>query len=321
VVDLPKPMKAVSGTLPDDDEGWAYEIKWDGMRVVCGIDDGIKAVSTRGLDVIPRFPEMEGLADHLRGHRVVLDGEVVAFDGSRTDFGRLQHRMHVADRREALRRAGDVPVVYVVFDLLHLDGIDTTPLAYEDRRRVLLDLVEPGGGWSVPAHQVGDGAALKDAAADQGLEGVVAKRLASRYEPGRRSPSWRKVKVRRRQELVVGGWTRGEGNREGSFGGLLVGYHADGDAGGPLEFAGSVGTGFDQAELARIQSLLQAHASDRSPFRAPLPKTIKGIRWVDPVLVVEVEFAEWTAEGRMRHPAYLGQRIDADPARVIREPG
>ena len=321
MVDLPKPMKAVSGTLPDDDDGWAYEIKWDGMRVVSGIDDGIKAVSTRGLDVVPRFPEMEGLADHLRGHQVVLDGEVVAFDGHRTDFGRLQHRMHVADRREAMRRAADVPVVYVVFDLLHLDGIDTMPLPYEDRRRVLLDLVEPGGGWSVPAHQIGDGAALKDAAAEQGLEGVVAKRLASRYEPGRRSPAWRKVKVRRRQELVVGGWTRGEGNREGSFGGLLVGHHADGDPGGPLEFAGSVGTGFDQAELARLQGLLEAHARDGSPFRVPLPKTIKGIRWVEPALVVEVEFAEWTSEGRMRHPAYLGQRIDADPTKVIREPG
>ena len=234
------------------------------MRVVSGIDDGIKAVSTRGLDVIPRFPEMEGLADHLRGHQVVLDGEVVAFDGHRTDFGRLQHRMHVADRREALRRAADVPVVYVVFDLLHLDGIDTMPLAYEDRRRVLLDLVEPGGGWSVPPHQIGDGAALKDAAAEQGLEGVVAKRLASRYEPGRRSPAWRKVKVRRRQELVVGGWTRGEGNREGSFGGLLVGHHADGDPGGPLEFAGSVGTGFDQAELT----------PPPRPARGPRPRRV-----------------------------------------------
>ena len=151
VVDLPKPMKAVSGTLPDDDDGWAYEIKWDGMRVVSGIDDGIRGVSTRGLDVIARFPEMEGLADHLRGHQVVLDGEVVAFDGHRTDFGRLQHRMHVADRREALRRAGEAPVVYVVFDLLHLDGIDTMPLAYEDRRRVLLDLVEPGERLVGPA--------------------------------------------------------------------------------------------------------------------------------------------------------------------------
>jgi bifunctional non-homologous end joining protein LigD len=149
----------------------------------------------------------------------------------------------------------------------------------------------------------------------------MAKRLASKYEPGRRSPSWRKVKVRRQQELVVGGWTRGEGNREGSFGGLLVGYHRDDDREGPLEFAGSVGTGFDQAELARVLALLEAHASDRSPFRDPLPKTIRGVRWVEPALVVEVEFAEWTSEGRMRHPAYLGQRIDKDESEVVREPG
>jgi bifunctional non-homologous end joining protein LigD len=321
VIELPKPMKAVSGDLPDRDDGWAYEIKWDGMRVVSGIDGGIRGVSTRGHDVIARFPEMEGLADHLRGHRVVLDGEVVAFDGPRTDFGKLQSRMHVADRREALRRAGDTPVVYIVFDLLHLDGIDTMPLPYEDRRRLLVDLVEPAAGWSVPPHQVGDGAALKDAAREQGLEGVMAKRLASKYEPGRRSPAWRKVKVRREQELVVGGWTRGEGSREGSFGGLLVGYHAEGDPDGPLEFAGSVGTGFDQTELARLLSLLEALATDRSPFRDPLPKTIKGVRWAKPELVVEVQFAEWTSDGRMRHPAYTGQRIDKDPREVVREPG
>ncbi len=120
--------------------------------------------------MIPRFPELEGLADHAPRPPVALDGEVVAFDGQRTDFGRLQHRMHVANRREALRRAAEVPVVYVVFDLLHLDGIDTMPLPYEDRRRLLLELVEPGGGWSVPPHQIGDGAALKEAAAEQGLE-------------------------------------------------------------------------------------------------------------------------------------------------------
>jgi bifunctional non-homologous end joining protein LigD len=320
VIPLPKPMKAVAGQLPEDDDGWAYEIKWDGMRVVTGIDGGVRGESTRGHDVMARFPELEGLGDHLAGHQVVLDGEVVAFDGLRTDFGRLQQRMHIADRREALRRAADVPVVYVVFDLLHLDGIDTMPLPYEDRRRLLLELVEPGPGWTIPAHQIGDGAALKDAAAAQGLEGVVAKRLASRYEPGRRSPAWRKVKVRRVQELVVGGWTRGEGNREGSFGGLLVGYHAEGDPDGPLEFAGSVGTGFDQAELARVLALLEAHATDRSPFRAALPKTIKGVRWAEPAIVVQVEFAEWTSEGRLRHPAYLGQRIDKDPSEVIREP-
>jgi len=323
MVDLPKPMKAVSGTLPDNDDGWAYEIKWDGMRVVTGIDGGIRGVSTRGLDVIPRFPELEGLADHLDGHQVVLDGEVVAFEGIRTDFGRLQHRMHIADRHEALRRAAEIPVVYVVFDLLHLDGIDTTSLPYVDRRRLLLDLVEPGDGWTIPSHHEGDGAgaALRDAAQEQGLEGVMAKRLASKYEPGRRSTSWRKVKVRREQELVVGGWTRGEGNREGSFGALLVGYHAPGDPDGPLEFAGAVGTGFDHAELDRMQGLLDGVASDRSPFRDALPKTVRGAQWVRPELVVEVEFAEWTSEGRMRHPAYLGQRIDKDQREVIREPG
>ncbi len=150
MIELPKPMKAVSGQLPEDDDGWAYEIKWDGMRVVAGVDGGLSAVSTRGLDVTARFPELDGLADHLAGHVVVLDGEVVAFDGARSDFGRLQQRMHIATRDEARRRAADVPVCFVVFDLLHLDGIDSAPLPYLDRRRLLADLVEPTAGWQVP---------------------------------------------------------------------------------------------------------------------------------------------------------------------------
>jgi bifunctional non-homologous end joining protein LigD len=120
---------------------------------------------------------------------------------------------------------------------------------------------------------------------------------------------------------VVGGWTSGEGNREGSFGSLLVGYHERDDLDGPLHFAGAVGTGFDQAELSRVLGQLEPLSTDRSPFRDALPKTIRGVHWVEPELVVEVEFAEWTSEGRMRHPAYLGQRIDTDPAEVIREPG
>ncbi len=147
-------MKAVAGPLPgDDDDGWAYEIKWDGMRVVAGIDGDVRAVSTNGLDVVARFPELDGLGPHLAGHRVVLDGEVVAFDGDRSDFARLQQRMHIARREEAVLRARDVPVWFVVFDLLHLDGQDTTSLPYVDRRRLLLDLVEPGPGWQVPAHR------------------------------------------------------------------------------------------------------------------------------------------------------------------------
>lgn len=314
-------MRATTGALPDDDGGWAYEIKWDGMRVVAGIHDGaIRAVSTRGLDVVPRFPELDGLADLLRAHQVVLDGEVVAFDGDRTDFGVLQRRMHIATRTEAVRKARETPVVFLVFDLLHLDGTSAMPLPYVDRRRLLLDLVDPGPGWQVPAHSVGDGHALFAAATERGLEGLVAKRLASIYEPGRRSPAWRKVKVRRRQELVVGGWTEGEGNRAGRFGSLLVGYHEPGAGMPGLHFAGAVGTGFDGAEADRVLGILGDLRSDSSPFAGPLPRTVKIAGWVRPELVVEVEFGEWTADGRLRHPAYVGRRIDKDPDTVVREP-
>jgi bifunctional non-homologous end joining protein LigD len=324
-------MKAVSGGLPTNDEGWAYEIKWDGMRVMSGVDgqaaaEPLRAVSGNGIDVAARFPELEGFAAHLAGHTAVFDGEVVAFDDAgRTDFARLQHRMHVAGRWEAERRAVITPVAYVVFDLLHLDGHDTTPLTYRDRRRLLADLVDPGPAWQVPAHHESDGAALLDAVTDQRLEGIVGKRLDSRYEPGRRSPSWRKVKVRRRQEMVVGGWTRGEGGRSGRLGALLVGCHdpAVPGAGEPdrLVFAGAVGSGFTGAELDRLHARMAPAATERCPFVTPVPAPVARLaQWLTPTMVVEVAFAEWTPEGRLRHPSYLGERIDRDPATVVREP-
>src|SRR4051812_9262303 len=308
------PMKAVLSTLPDSDEGWAYEIKWDGMRALTFVDDGLSMRSTRRLELADRFPELTGLATHLAGHRVALDGEVVAFDADdRTDFARLQQRMHVADRAEAIRRSATVPVVYVAFDLLHLDGMDTMPLTYVERRRLLLELVEPGPSWIVPTHSVGAGHDLLAAAKQRRLEGLMAKRLESRYEPGRRSPAWRKVKVRSQQEFVVGGWTAGEGNRSGGLGALLLGYHptiddlgtADPDS--PLVYAGHVGTGFSGEELGRLEPQLERLATASSPFLPPLPRAVtRTARWVEPVLVAEVAFGEWTPDGRLRHPSYLG---------------
>jgi bifunctional non-homologous end joining protein LigD len=314
-------MKAVAGPLPGDDEdGWAYEIKWDGMRVIAGIDDGIRAVSANGIDVTARFPELDGLPDHLGGHEAILDGEMVAFDGDRSDFARLQQRMHLTSRADAIRRSTDVPACFVVFDLLELDGQDTTGVPYLDRRRLLADLVEPASGWQVPPHRLGDGAALLEAATARGLEGLVAKRTASPYLPGQRSPTWRKIKVRREQELVVGGWTLGEGTRASTFGALLLGHHAVAGDGAPLRFAGACGTGFSAAEAARLRTLLDELASDTSPFAERMPGIIRHPRWVRPDLVVEVMFGEWTPDGRLRHPAYVGQRVDVDPGLVIREP-
>ena len=323
------PMKAVLGPLPDHDEGWAYEIKWDGMRALSFVDDGLSMRSTRRLELADRFPELAGLAAHLAGHRVALDGEVVAFDGEdRSDFALLQQRMHVADRSEAIRRSATVPVVYVVFDLLHLDGMDTMPLPYVERRRLLGELVEPGPSWIVPAHSLGPGPDLYAAAIERELEGLVAKRLESRYEPGRRSPTWRKVKVRHEQEFVVGGWTAGEGNRSGRLGALLLGYHraiddiGTADPESPLVYAGHVGTGFSGGELDRLEAQLDNLATATSPFEPPLPRAVtRTARWVEPVLVAQVAFGEWTPDGRLRHPSYLGLRPDKPAEEVTRETG
>ncbi len=319
-------MKAVTGELPDGD-GWAFEPKWDGMRILAAVGDrdggadgggepGITLTTANGHDATVRFPELEPLASAV-GTAAVLDGEVVVLDGERPSFARLQHRIHVADEADARRRAADAPVTYVVFDLLHLDGHELVTLPWEARRQLLEELVEPGPHWVVST-VTADGTALFEAARRAGMEGVVAKRVDSAYEEGRRSGAWRKVKVRRRQELVVGGWTRGAGNRSGMLGALLVGHYEA----GRLRFAGGVGTGFDDAELVRLGALLAARSRDTCPFDPPPPDpTARDAQWVDPDLVVEVEFAEWTAEGRLRHPAYVGQRTDRDPATVVREPG
>jgi bifunctional non-homologous end joining protein LigD len=316
------PMKAGGVGLPPDDAAWGYEVKWDGMRAIAFAAPG-DAPATRFqaaslADITVRFPELHGLADALAPHRVVLDGEIVRFDEKgRPNFGRLQYRMHVASAREAAQRANEAPVCYLVFDVIHLDGNDTTQLPYTDRRRLVESLVPVGDMWRVPAAQVGDGASLLEAADAQGLEGLVAKRLDSTYEIGRRSPAWRKVKVRRHQEFVVGGWHAGSGTREGVLGALHIGYYED----GALRYAGRVGTGFKARELAKLTAQLEAIASPVCPFDPPPPRLIaRDANWTEPRLVAEVAFAEWTDDGVLRHPAYLGLRIDKDPADVRREP-
>lgn len=316
-------MRAVAGPLPaDDDEAWGFEVKWDGMRVVTNVDDTVRLSSANGINVTPRFPELGDLASHLAGHRAVLDGEVVAFDSAgRSSFPTLQARIHVSDPHRVARLRAEVPVQYVVFDLLHLDDHPTLDLPYTDRRRLLASLVEPAGPWTVPAHQVGNGAALLDAATDRGLEGVMAKRLDSPYRPGRRSPAWRKCKVRRRQEVVIGGWSTGDGGRAASLGALLVGVRDPGRTGGPLRFAGGVGTGLTDSLLTDLRSRFAAMATDDCPFSPPPPAPVRRTaHWIRPVLVAEVAFAEWTTDDRLRHPSFLGLRIDKDPAVVVREP-
>jgi bifunctional non-homologous end joining protein LigD len=312
-------MKAVTGTLPVDEDGWAFEIKWDGMRILTVIRPGkLTLMSSNGIDATSRYPELGALADALAGHTVVLDGEVVAFDDKgRPSFGKLQQRMHVGSAAEVRRRAEEVPISYVLFDLLHLDGHDVTPLPYTERKRLLTELVPDEGCWTVPPQRsAGEGQSLLDAAKEQGLEGVMAKRVDSPYVPGKRSPAWRKVKARLRQEFVIGGWQPGEGNREGYLGSLLVGVYQN----GALQYCGKVGTGFKTRELEHLGALLAAREIVASPFDQEPPRIVARVaHWVRPELVAEVEFGEWTDEGILRHPSYLGLRDDKAPTDVVRE--
>lgn len=315
-------MKAVSGDVPTDD-GWAFEIKWDGMRVMASFGDTITATSTNGLDVTGRFPELHGLGRHLAGTRVILDGEVVALDDQgRSDFGRLQPRMQASTPARVAELRTAVPVTFVAFDLLQVGDQPTVSLPYLDRRRLLADLLDDGPGWMVPAHQVGDGPDLYRAAAAQGLEGIMAKRVDSTYLLGKRSTTWRKCKVRHRQEVVIGGWTRGEGSRAGTLGALHVGVHDPSAPGNPLRYAGKVGTGLTDAAMVDLLRRLDQHRRPDCPFEPPPAATVRrASTWVDPVVVAEVAFAHWTGDGHLRHGSYLGLRTDKDPADVVREPG
>lgn len=324
-----RPMKAVSSTtLPSDGDRWAYEVKWDGMRVITEIDEGrVTAWSGNGTDAGRRFPELARLGPALSGHRrLVLDGEVVAIDPAtgRPDFGRLQRRMQSSTPAAVTRGAQEISVTYVLFDLLELDGKSLLDLTYDQRRGLLLATIEPDDGWIVAGAQ-DDGAALLEAVRAQGLEGVVAKRRDSRYEPGRRSPAWVKVKVRLHQELVVGGWLPGTGARAPTFGALLLGYHdppaSDGVPAGPLRFAGRVGTGFRDSLLRQLRGRLDRSEVDTCPFDPPPPgDVLRAARWVRPEIVVEVAHAEWTGDGVLRHPSYLGERTDKAADTVGREP-
>ena len=309
---LVRPMLAMAGVLPAEpqDSEFAYEMKWDGVRAVVYVEGGRARVLTRNdRDVSATYPELAGLAASL-GHDAVLDGELVAFDASgRPDFGVLQQRMHVTSPAQVQALVASVPVSYLVFDLLHLDDRPLLQESYDTRRELLEGLGIEGARWAVPPAFRGDGPAAVAASKAAGLEGVVAKRRSSLYEPGRRSRSWVKVKNIRTQQVVIGGWRPGKGSREGGIGSLLVGVPgADG-----LEYVGHVGTGFTQAFLADLGQVLAADVVTSSPFAAPLPAAdARDAVWVRPRLVGEVAFAEWTKDRRLRHPTWRGLRADKD---------
>jgi bifunctional non-homologous end joining protein LigD len=313
------PMMARTGTLPRDDEHWAFEVKWDGVRAICHSEPGRMRLHSRNLlDITPRYPEVGRLNRALSHHRAVLDGEIVALDAEgKPSFGALQRRMHVGSESTVRRLAKEAPVTYVIFDLLWLDGHSLMDLPYSERRARLAELeLGDGGRWRVPDYVVGHGEQLLAATDQQGLEGVIAKRLDSPYEPGRRTPCWLKIKNVDRQEVVVGGWVPGDGKRRDRIGALLVGVRDDD---GALRHVGRVGTGFTEAELDRLAEKLRPLEREDSPFAPGGPKIPRGAVFADPELVAEVEFREWTDGGQLRAPSYKGLRDDKPAELVVRE--
>ncbi len=298
-----EPMLATRVELPFDDPGWWFEVKWDGYRAVLAADSGrIRARSRRGLDLTGPFPELAQLP---LPDGVAVDGEVVAFDEEgMPSFSYLQQRTGFGGRGTK----ANVPVNFVVFDLLY-DGESLITRPYEERVGRLIELALPSP-IVVPAPTPEHGRALFEVAKERGLEGVIGKRLGSPYVPGRRSPDWRKVSVKRQLRAVVGGYLPGEGSRGSTFGSILVGLQDDQG----LRWIAAVGSGFDEASLGAFFSYLRQIERPTSPFHneVVLPKPTKPV-WVEPGIVVEVEYKEWTHDHHLRAPVYKGvQMVDPD---------
>ncbi len=304
------PMLATLSDRRSFGEEWVFERKLDGVRALA-VREGerTRLLSRTARPMNAAYPE---LVDALAGQACddfTVDGEVVAFSHGRTDFSLLQQRMQLTDPRRA--RGSGVVVTYYLFDLLTLDGKDLRRLPLRTRKSLLRRALDFGDPLRFTPHRNQGGQEQLDDACARGWEGLIAKRADGRYVP-RRSPDWLKLKCAKGQEFVIGGFTEPAGSRVG-FGALLIGYHADGE----LRYAGKVGTGYDQATLHRLRGLLDALESRRSPFSGRVRE--KGVHWVEPRLVAQVGFTEWTRDGLLRHPRFLGLRDDKQAADVVRE--
>lgn len=304
------PMKAQLTDRRDFGDGWLFERKLDGVRALAvRHGDSVQLLSRTGQLMNSTYPE---LVDALAGQPCddfVVDGEIVAFSHRRTDFALLQQRMQITDPRRA--RASDVAVTYYLFDLPALDGADTTRLPLRTRKSLLRSAVEFRTPLRLTTHRKEGGGALLEQACSWGWEGLIAKRSEGRYL-SRRSSDWLKLKCEEGQEFVIGGFTEPEGSREG-FGALLLGHYD----GGRLVYAGKVGTGYDRSTLLSLREQLDRVAGRHSPFASRVPES--RAHWVRPELVAQVAFTEWTRDGRLRHPRFLGLRQDKEPSEVVRE--
>ena len=315
------PMLAESVQKPFDGAEWLFEIKWDGYRAIAFVDGGkVRLVSRNQNDLTPRYPELKDMGKFIHAKTAILDGEVVALDADgKASFSLMQQR--TGFRPGGKRAAGnaDVPVLYYAFDLLYLDGYDWRRVPLEERKRKLASLLVAGDAVRYSDHYEERGKALFDMAQKTGLEGIVAKKRSSFYEE-RRSREWLKIKIRKRIECVIGGYTEPEGTRA-HFGSLVLGLY---DKKGRLIHVGQAGSGFDQKSLDEISMVLKKIETKRNPFFGEV-EALREVSWVKPELVAEIEYAEWTGETsegsgpKLRAPVFLGLRDDKDPKECLLE--
>jgi bifunctional non-homologous end joining protein LigD len=326
-----RPMLALLSDLPPDQDAYAFEYKWDGVRSILFFDGRKLKIETRNLhNVTAGYPELAGIKEVLGGRSVVLDGEIIAIGkGGYPSFLLLSHRLGVVDSRVIQERAAEIPVIYMIFDVLYLDGRNLMKLSYTERRTILEGLQLSGPSWRTPMSSPGDGDAMLQAARENRLEGVVAKRLTSPYREGKRTSDWLKIKIVRSQEFVICGYmptTTGTG----AVGSLLLGYYEGSGAGLPkakknaegvgarLKYAGKVGTGFTDRDRSMLAGLLDERRRPDNPFAGKIPER-GAVVFAEPDLVAEVEFRGWSPTGRLRQPSFKGLRFDKAATEVVRE--
>jgi bifunctional non-homologous end joining protein LigD len=313
--DPPPPARPMLATLtgqPFDDREWGFEPKWDGIRAIAVCAGETRLISRNDRDITVAYPELHNLHQRAVAMEAMLDGEIVAFENGVPSFQRLQQRMHLRDERRVEEMSKKVPVAFIVFDLLYLDRSDLTSLPLDQRRGLLEESMVPSETIQISPLIEEEGTALFRAAQEQGMEGIMAKRLSSRYQPGGRSKDWLKVKVTFDADVVVVGWTEGEGRRAGALGSLVMAVYDDVE----LRYVGNVGTGFDQESLADAMARLQKLDETALPLPSEVPRSRPELRrahWVEPVLVAKIEHRGLTRAGRLRAPSFQGFRDDKRP--------
>lgn len=308
---MPPAIKPMLATLVDkafSDPNWLFETKWDGVRAVCFIKNGrARFISRNQIEMTGQYPELAGIAGSVRATSAVLDGEIVALDEHGVSrFQLLQRRLGRKNAGEIGRLMATTRLVYYVFDVIYLDGLDLTACQLTERKAMLEEILKPAKNVRYSDHIIGEGEKLYEAIAKVPLEGIIAKRLDSTYVQ-RRTPDWLKIKTTLESEVVVGGYTEPRNSRS-YFGALVVGLYSE----GKLHYVAHTGGGFNQKTLEQVYKLMQPLKTKESPFVDP-PKTNEPVQWIKPKLVAQVKFSEWTADRRLRHPIFLGLREDKKP--------